>query len=220
MIIWHISDTHNHHDELFIPDNVDMVIHSGDAANDKNPDINYNQWLDFIKWYTKLNIKYKIYVPGNHDAALYYKYFIHKDFEKRGIILLEDEEIIINNIKIYGSPWTPTFGTWYFTKEDLKLKPIWEQIPDDVNILITHGPANGINDISPENTRKGSETLSVRIKELKDLKFHLYGHFHDTEDGSIINFGVSKVDNYISSNASIVTLKHDFKNKGNLLIYE
>ena len=33
MKIWHISDTHTFHGLLDIPENIDMVIHSGDATN-------------------------------------------------------------------------------------------------------------------------------------------------------------------------------------------
>ena len=36
MKIWHISDTHTYHGLLDIPENIDMVIHSGDATNPKD----------------------------------------------------------------------------------------------------------------------------------------------------------------------------------------
>ena len=37
MKIWHISDTHDYHDLLKIPDGIDMVIHSGDCSNPRDP---------------------------------------------------------------------------------------------------------------------------------------------------------------------------------------
>jgi predicted phosphodiesterase len=37
MKILFISDTHTRHNELIIPDGIDMIIHSGDEANSANP---------------------------------------------------------------------------------------------------------------------------------------------------------------------------------------
>ena len=42
--------------------------------------------------------------------------------------------------KIYGSPYTPEFCGWAFMEEREDLKLIWEKIPTDTDILITHGP--------------------------------------------------------------------------------
>ena len=44
-------------------------------------------------------------------------------------------------IKIWGSPYSPKFGIWAFeliNKE--KSKEHWSQIPDDTDIVMTHGP--------------------------------------------------------------------------------
>ena len=35
--IWHISDTHSYHDLLEIPKDIDIVIHSGDCSNVRDP---------------------------------------------------------------------------------------------------------------------------------------------------------------------------------------
>ena len=37
MKIWHISDTHTYHELLEIPKGIDMVIHSGDCSNPRDP---------------------------------------------------------------------------------------------------------------------------------------------------------------------------------------
>ena len=37
MKIWLISDTHGKHEELIIPDHIDMVISAGDGGTYKNP---------------------------------------------------------------------------------------------------------------------------------------------------------------------------------------
>lgn len=41
--------------------------------------------------------------------------------------------------KIYGSPFSVEFYGWAFMKEIPDLKPIWENIPTETDILITHG---------------------------------------------------------------------------------
>ena len=60
MKIWHISDTHGYHDLLSIPENIDIVTHSGDCSNDRNPYNNESEVRNFIDWYKLLPIKYKI----------------------------------------------------------------------------------------------------------------------------------------------------------------
>ena len=90
MKIWHISDTHTYHDLLRIPEGVDMVIHSGDCSNPRDPYNNEPEVREFIDWYKELPIKNKIYVPGNHDTSIEKKLVIKKDFTDAGIVYLED----------------------------------------------------------------------------------------------------------------------------------
>ena len=70
MKIWHISDTHGYHDLLEIPEGIDMVIHSGDCSNPRDPYNNEPEVRGFIDWFSSLDIKYKVYVAGNHDTSL------------------------------------------------------------------------------------------------------------------------------------------------------
>ena len=60
MKIWHISDTHSNEQLLPIPENVDMVIHSGDASNYREVDRNKFEIFDFLDWYESLNVGIKI----------------------------------------------------------------------------------------------------------------------------------------------------------------
>ena len=63
------------------------------------------------------------------------------------IIYLENESMYsLMGIKIFGSPYTPTFGHgWSFNKDRTKLERIWRNIIDEgVDIVITHGPPKGI----------------------------------------------------------------------------
>ena len=56
----------------------------------------------------------------------------------------------------------------------------WALIPDDTDILVTHGPPFGTLDtVSPHSTHRcGCEELALRLKELSYLKLHVFGHIH------------------------------------------
>ena len=57
---------------------------------------------------------------------------------------LEDCSVTVMGYKIFGSPWTPKFFNWGFNLDRGKpLLDIWTQIPDETDIVITHGPPYG-----------------------------------------------------------------------------
>lgn len=57
-----LSDTHGKHGFIKIPKG-DIIICAGDIS--ATPDL--CNTIDFLKWYSNLNFRYKILVPGNHD---------------------------------------------------------------------------------------------------------------------------------------------------------
>ena len=205
----HVSDTHTYHDLLKIPSGLDMIIHSGDCSNPRDPYNNEPEVRDFIDWYKELPIKYKIYVAGNHDTSIEKKLVTKKDFEEAGIIYLENESVTIEGIKIFGSPHTPNFGNWAFMNERTKLERFWRlAIEEDVDIVITHGPPKGILDKSYDRNHYmescGDKSLLNRILEVQPA-YCLFGHIHNCKD--IINAGMQKLsicDTWFS-NGSVVT---------------
>jgi hypothetical protein len=101
------------------------------------------------------------------------------EFESNGINVLIDRELIIDGIKFYGTPYAPVFMDWCFMKEEKNLVPHWDAIPDDTNVLITHGPAYGIGDcIDGTKRHLGCKGLTRRLKHLNQLAYHFYGHIH------------------------------------------
>lgn len=209
MKIWHISDTHTYHDLLVIPDGIDVVIHSGDCSNPRDPYNNEPEVRDFIDWYKELPIKYKIYVAGNHDTSIEKKLVLKQDFADAGIIYLEDDLVKIEDILIYGSPYTPNFGNWSFMKDRVKLERYWKNaIPDYIDIIVTHGPPKGILDKSYDRNNNmescGDKSLLNRVLEIQPA-YVLFGHIHNHKD--IINAGLLKLSGYDTcfSNGSVVT---------------
>lgn len=209
MKIWHISDTHTFHELLQIPEGIDMVIHSGDCSNPRDPYNNEPEVRRFIDWFGDLPIKHKIYVAGNHDTSIEKGLVTDDDFDQKRIHYLENETIEIEGIKIFGSPHTPTFGQWAFMKARHKLDTIWQiAIEDDTNIIVVHGPPRGMLDLSYDRDGRmeycGDKSLMNKVKELEP-KLMLFGHIHNCDD--IINAGTRTIPGLdtIFSNGSVVT---------------
>lgn len=198
-----ISDTHGFHNQIIFTENVDCIIHAGDSTNYKDIINNQIEFNSFIDWYSKLDIKHKILIAGNYDAWATKKYNIDK-VKDLGIIYLEHEYCEIDNITFFGSPYTPTFGDWYFMKDRAKLDKYWN-INIKCDILITHGPPKGILDLSYDNRNNlifcGDNALRKNIRKIPP-SYHIFGHIHNNKD--IVNYGVRIIDKTVFVNASMV----------------
>lgn len=211
MKILHISDTHGFHgtfpDKRF--EDIDVVVHSGDCSNWRDVSRNSVEVKDFIEWYKNVPVKHKIFVAGNHDTSIERRLITSEDFTEAGIIYLENAETIIDGVKFWGSPHTPTFGDWAFMKAREKINKVWDTIPADTDILIVHGPPKGIRDLSFDREGKlemcGCNALFKKCKRIRNLKAVCFGHIHNM-DGVDTNQGVSVYDfsDTIFSNAACV----------------
>lgn len=199
-----ISDTHNRHKKLIMPQG-DILIHSGDATGRGER----GEVEAFLDWFAEQDYQERILIAGNHDWLFERQPGLAEQMcKERDITYLNNSEIIIDGVKIWGSPWTPWFYSWAFnarrTPEQAHtfggpfIGDIWKLIPDDVNILVTHGPPYGIldevvmvnGDSKDPKDLVGCEELSKRIAELKDLEIHVFGHIHCSHGQKHIN-GVS-----------------------------
>lgn len=192
--IWHISDTHGHHDRLIIPNNIDIVIHSGDASNYKDPYKNEKEMHSFLTWFSNLPIENKIFVAGNHDTSIE-KGLIHpEDMKKIGITYVFMETVEVMGFKIWGSPFCPRYGDWAFMKprEKMMLK-VWDFIDHKADIIVTHTPPKGILDYSDHRIYNpalsknvtviedcGCSSLMKKINQI-DPKLHCFGHIHSSQ---------------------------------------
>lgn len=220
MKIWGISDSHSLHRQLIEPEGIDLIIHAGDSTNYYGWIQNQPEFEDFFDWFYHLDIKWKVIIAGNHDAWATKKYNIDK-VKESGIIYLDHESVNIEGINIFGSPYTPTFGNWHFMKDRSKLDDYWKEIPINTDILVTHGPPQGILDLSRNRRNEleycGDKSLLRHVNNIKP-KFHQFGHIHDFED--CLNEGIRIRNDIQFMNTSCVedgkmgTLKH------NGIIYE
>lgn len=219
MRIWHISDTHKRHTFLTVPKNIDTVIFSGDCSDDRSPFINEYEVMNFLQWFSSIPITNKVMIAGNHDTSIEMGLIDKTKIKAMGITYLHNESIIIDGIKIWGSPYSPTFGNWAFMKPRNQLKSIWSTIPEDTDILVTHSPPEGILDLADSKSGNiencGCKELLKRIEQVKP-KAHMFGHIHNSRKG-IKNQGKKVHDDIIYSNASCVTdgIYDDLTSNGN-----
>jgi len=184
-----ISDTHTKHGLIPLTDlpGGDLLIHAGDIMNSG---YNKNDILDFCTWFHSLEqYDKKIFIAGNHDRM--FENHPEGVEELLNIYLdidyLQDEGYDLYDLdtdtstKIYGSPWQPEFYSWAFNlpKNGIELAGKWEAIPDNTDILITHGPAFGTLDTVAGRPwdNLGCELLAQRIEIVKP-KIHVCGHIH------------------------------------------
>lgn len=197
-----VSDTHGKHRDLKIPDG-DVLIHAGDVTRGGTKE----QVVDFLEWFAVQRHTHKIFVAGNHDF-----FFEQADSVMissvipDGIVYLNDSSIEINGVKFWGSPITPWFNNWAFNRNrGSEIKKHWELIPNDTDVLITHGPPFGILDETVYGKRTGCEELLLRVYYVKP-KFHIFGHIHE-DHGSFTKGETSFV------NASVLDDWYEMKNE-------
>lgn len=208
MRIWCISDTHSQHEKLTVPD-VDMVICAGDEANPSHPVENLIEAHRFLQWWSKISVP-KIFVPGNHSTAVQ-----HGLIDYPGMAI--DETVEYGGLKIYCSPYTPAWGnSWAFMIKRNRMQSVWDLIPEDTDILVTHGPPKGVLDITRDRDsghfiRVGCGALRKRVEAIKP-KLHIFGHIHDEKDVS--NHGVYERHGIKYVNCSVCDIKGVWKHEG------
>ncbi len=226
-----ISDTHSLHPMMGydLPEG-DVLIHSGDCTNKgQRQDVE-----NFVHWFMDQKYDTKIFVAGNHDFAFeehryphhkgdydwYYNLMDKETLSQSDVVYLEDNQCIIDSpefsrpIKFWGSPWQPEFYNWAFNLPRLgeDLQKYWSMIPDDTDVLITHGPPHGCRDFV-SNWRQGDmnvgcELLAFHVERVKPL-LHVFGHIHGAYGGMykndtlFVNAAIC-TEQYIPSNKPII----------------
>ena len=186
-----ISDTHNHHHEIEIPQG-DVLIHAGDITERGHKE----EVIDFLEWFSKQPHPHKIFIGGNHDIYMDRYPVDLLELIPENVIYLRNNGLTINKLKIWGSPVTPDFMDWSFGKERSKMDEHWKYMPEDIDILITHTPPYGILDQSSQHISLGCKFLLKKVKELKP-KYHIFGHIH-------ASYGIHKTEATTFINASII----------------
>lgn len=190
-----VSDLHHRVWDADVPDGIDLLLVAGDFGHTDE----LEAWLPTIG----LPPERIVACAGNHDWVA-----IKKPHAVRQLpwTYLEDQQHVVDGLLIYGTPWTPPFMDWAFMVPEDALARKYAEIPEKVDILVSHGPSRGCGDM-PRNTYgqedgAGSTALRARCDELRQLKLHVYGHIHEGRgQRGIYRFGgqwtnVSLLDEY------------------------
>lgn len=192
-----MADTHLN--RVPVPDG-DILIHAGDLTWFGT----VFEMIQALDWLGSLPHSKKIFTLGNHDwLGLRDPYLFRSLVEtaKGELTYLQDYLVTVDGLKIYGSPYTPEFAGWAFMLprgEPLRQK--WSRIPDDVDILITHGPPYGIGDLTEEGKHEGCEELLQRILEVRP-RYHISGHIHESY-GVVETYGITFINASVLNRAN------------------
>ncbi len=171
-----VADTRLYHRELRVPDG-DVFVHAGDLCRSGH----VRELAIALDWIAELPHRRKIVVAGNHDWAFVRDRVTALRLLGPGVVYLEDECLDIGGVSFWGSPWQPEFCSWAFNLPRGKaLAEKWALIPEPVDVLVTHGPPQGIGDRTSTERREGCTDLLVRVQQVRP-RLHLFGHIH--EDG-------------------------------------
>ena len=166
----------------------------------------------FAEWINSLPVEKVFMVAGNHDAFLqdasksfFLELYIATKYKLQYLRNETAEYIDKEGIswKIFGTPYCHFFGNWPFMRSDEVLEEKFKEIPEDVDIIITHDPpynagyADCVLDkpfpssIGPEHL--GNYPLRKKLEKTKFL-LCVTGHIH-SGDHRIVDFLSGKVVN-------------------------
>lgn len=177
-----LSDTHGLHNRVQVPVG-DVLIHAGDWMNYGRK---LEELVSFADWFRAQPHRKKIVVAGNHDLLAELNPALVKGTLGPDVSYLQDSGCEYQGVKFWGSPYTPEFCNWAFNVPRQGLYKHWDLIPNDTNVLITHGGPWGIldgpyNNSNPRETELGNHLGCVHLAykvERMSLDAHVFGHLH------------------------------------------
>ena len=189
-----MSDTHGEHHRLQVPAG-DILIHAGDLSYGDD----LQGLLACLDWFASQPHPCKILIAGNHDRFLDPPCFrfghtgllrqqeevreaMRRHIKRMDFIYLQHEtvEVSVNGrkLKVFGSPYTPEHGPGAFRYK--AHEDIWGQsIPSDADLVVVHGPPQGILDRSRKGAICGCAFLARRLQKVQP-KLVVFGHIHES----------------------------------------
>lgn len=198
-----ISDLHEQWDALRIPQ-CDLLVVAGDITYTGD----YNKVVDFNNWCYKLKqgrVGEIVVIAGNHDISAEKTPDTFRALLSDAVYLC-DQEVTAKGLRVYGSPWTPSFyrQNWVFNADrGREIMEHWSKIPQGLDILVTHGPPFGIRDLTPMTEHVGCLDLLNVITGMGDKapRLHIFGHIH-------AGYGMAYQGRTVFMNASVCTERY------------
>ena len=190
-----ISDTHTRLKEMNVPDG-DILIHAGDACEFGT----MAEVEQFGRDMRALPHKHKLFIPGNHDKPFWTEASEALALLGDSITYFPFKLIEVMGLKIYGMPLVAGMGQAAYNAftvppRSLEMSQACAAIPDDLDVLVTHGPPFGVRDCPAAGINVGCTNLRHRVEYARP-KVHIFGHVHsnygeefgEEEGGSRIHF--------------------------------
>lgn len=203
-----ISDTHNHGPgEGYILPKGDILIHAGDLTNQGS----YKELKKAVDWISRADFAVKVIVAGNHDLSLDPEYSLKHEggwkvvpdeveacralMKSDRIIYLQHSSAVIRvpekdvSLKVFGSPYSPDRGkqNWAFQYEDNSAATLWDEVPLDTDLLVTHTPPAGVCDASRHWEQGGCATLAKVLPRIRP-SVHVCGHCHEGRGACVVEW--------------------------------
>jgi len=202
-----VSDTHNKHNQIVLPEG-NILVHSGDFSGmGKQSEVK-----NFFKWIEKQSeiFEHIVFIAGNHELTFEPRQAWVDDLIQtlpNNVHYLEDSEVVIDGIKFYGTPYQPEFYNWAFNlKRGIECAEKWALIPEDTDVLLSHGPPKFMCDYIPwDQFNAGCQDLLDRVLFVKP-KLHVFGHIH-------CGYGYKEYEGILFVNASTCNEEYQPVNK-------
>jgi predicted phosphodiesterase len=205
-----ISDTHNQTPKL---PSGDILIHAGDLTNQGT----FSELQKTLEWIKQSKFQVKIVVCGNHDITCdkgfyqqYGGYFHNKRREDSQLcldlfasdpsilylnheskpVVFKHEDGQLSKLKVFGSPYSPAHGFWAFGYPPESASALWDQIPLDTDIVITHTPPKFHLDECGKRGTAGCEVLRQTLWRVRPRLF-VCGHIHEAYGVEVIHWDLS-----------------------------
>lgn len=195
-----MSDLHGDLPEMVEP--CELVLICGDISPLKiqSGKTKMRRWLfnKFLPWASQLPCDKVLFIAGNHDMTFDNLDFIYSIFSKdKKVTYLFHENYIYTGrdgkeYSIFGTPYCKLFGNWAFMTFNDHLRELYSDIPENLDILMTHDCPYGYNDIIieeiPWNTYEHIGNIPLAEEVLKKgPKVLVRGHLHATDRFCMIN---------------------------------
>lgn len=185
-----LSDLHGYLPET-VPE-ADILVVAGDISLlsiDRDID-KAMDWFesDFVGWMRSTPHKYRLFIGGNHDFCIEanLKYF-QEYIDPEDMKFLHDSGLELEGIKFYGVPWVPNLKNWAFCAEPDVLNDKYEAVPEDTNVVISHGPPFGCADVCGVKMTRSGHIVPEHVgsKEANRMMarvqpdHYICGHIHE-----------------------------------------
>lgn len=95
--------------------------------------------------------------------------------------------------KIFGSPYSQFHGNWAFGYEATNAAALWDQIPLDTDILVTHTPPRSHCDQKSDGTFVGCNPLREAISRIRP-PLAICGHVHEGRGYQIVRWSPAPIE--------------------------